>query len=144
MRASEPPAQLITRGVCRALRDLGYGTLTEFRVGKARRVDVIGLNRDGEFVAVEVKSSLTDFRTDGKWPEYRLFCDRFYFAVAADFPRHILPDDCGLLVADGFGAAVVRPAPPLPMHPTRRRVQLVRFALAASTRLSDAVDPRLG
>lgn len=138
-----PAAEKISRGVCRALRDLGYGTLTEFRVGTSRRVDVIGLNRNSEFVVVEIKSSEADFKSDAKWPEYRSFCDRFFFAVSEEFPRRILPEDCGLMVADGYTAAILRSAPEMPMNAARRRAQLVRFALAASSRLHDLSDPRL-
>lgn len=136
-------AEMIGRGVCRTLRDLGYGTLTEFRVGTSRRVDVIGLNRNSEFVVVEIKSSEADFKSDAKWPEYRFYCDRFYFAVSEDFPRQILPEDCGLMVADGYNAAILRPAPETPMNAARRRAQLIRFALAASGRLHELTDPRL-
>lgn len=138
-----PAAESISRGVCRTLRDLGYGTLTEFRVGTSRRVDVVGLNRNSEFVVVEIKSSEADFKSDKKWPEYRFFCDRFFFAVSEDFPRRILPENCGLMVADGYNAAILRPAPETPMNAARRRAQLIRFALAASGRLHDLSDPRL-
>ncbi|MDJ0949776.1 MAG: MmcB family DNA repair protein [Alphaproteobacteria bacterium] len=139
----EPAASVIGRGVCRTLREMGYGTLTEFRLSNGRRADVMGLNRDSEFVMVEIKSSETDFRSDGKWPEYLVYCDRFYFAVAEDFPRAILPDHCGLIIADGFGAAIVRHAPETTMNAARRRAQILRFALTASGRLHDAIDPRL-
>lgn len=141
--ADFPAAEKISRGVCRTLRDLGYGTLTEFRVGTSRRVDVIGLNRNSEFVVVEIKSCEADFKSDTKWPEYRFFCDRFFFAVSEEFPRRILPGDCGLMVADGYNAAILRPAPETPMNAARRRAQVIRFALAASGRLHDLSDPRL-
>ena len=131
----------LTRGVCRMLSDLGYGALTEFRLTSGRRVDVIGLNGEGEFVVVEVKSTAEDFRGDRKWHEYLPFCDRFYFAVPDGFPRKLVPDDCGLIVADGFGAAIRRAAPYRPVNGTRKRHQLVRFALTASGRLTRAYDP---
>ena len=31
----------------------------------------------------------------GKWPEYREFCDRLFFAVAPTFPTEVLPPDTG-------------------------------------------------
>ena len=134
-------ADLLARGVCRWLSDRGYGTLTEFRVGKGRRVDVIGLNRDSRFVIVEIKTSETDFRTDGKWPEYLPWCDAYYFAVPAGFPQHILPEDHGLMVADSYDAAVLRESSEMTMNATRRRTQILRFGLAASARLRAATDP---
>jgi len=133
-------AARLARGVCRALAALGYGALTEFPLGSGRRVDVIGLNAAGEIVIVEIKSSPADFRGDRKWPDYLGFCDLFYFAVPEDFPRELLPADCGLMVADDYGAEIVRPAPSLGLHGSRRRAQTLRFALAASLRLHRFVD----
>src|SRR5271154_5226444 len=123
---------LLARGVCRALAQRGYSTLTEFSLANGRRADVMGLGRGGELVIVEVKSSVQDFRSDGKWPEYREFCDRFYFAVAEDFPHAEIPGDCGLIVADGFGGALLREAPVLALASARRRAVTLRFALLGS------------
>ena len=131
----------MARGVCRFLAAQGYSTLTEFPVGKGRRVDAIGLNRDRQFAIVEIKTSIADFRGDAKWPDYLPWCDAYYFAVPADFPADILPADQGLLVADAFDAAVIREAPVRPMNATRRRTQILKFALAAGQRLQQALDP---
>ncbi len=133
----------LARGVARALADMGYQSLAEFRVGRGRRVDVVGLDRDGGFIVVEIKTSEADFRGDGKWRDYLPFCDRFFFAVPEDFPRTILPAEHGLMVADAFGAAIVRAAPVAPMNGNRRRAQLLRFALTAAQRHRQASDPRL-
>jgi hypothetical protein len=132
---------LLARGVARALAQRGYATLTEVSLANGRRADVMGLGRGGELVIVEVKSSLQDFRSDAKWREYREFCDRFYFAVAEDFPRAAIPEDCGLIVADGFGAAVVRESPVAPMAAARRKAVTLRFALLGSERLRRLLDP---
>jgi hypothetical protein len=143
-RAGTEPAlaDQLARGVCRRLGDLGYGALTEFRVGRGRRVDVIGLNRDGRFVIVEIKTSVADFRADAKWPDYLPWCDIFYFAVPADFPQPILPETEGLIVADAWDATILRDAPERGMNATRRRTQILRFGLTASSRLHAVVDPR--
>ena len=131
----------MARGVCRFLAARGYSTLTEFPVGKGRRVDVIGLNREQRFVIVEIKTTLADFRGDAKWPDYLPWCDAYYFAVPDDFPADILPADQGLLVADAFDAAAIREAPERTMNATRRRTQILKFALAAGQRLQQALDP---
>jgi len=131
----------IARGVCRLLRDLGYGAVTEFVLATGRRVDAIGIDGRGHVVVVEVKSSEADFRADAKWPEYRSWCDAFYFAVPTDFPRALLPEDCGLIVADGWGGAILRDAPVHPLPGARRKAVLLRFALAASGRLQTLLDP---
>ena len=135
---------LLARGVGRALAQRGYASLTEVSLANGRRADVMGLGRAGELVIVEVKSSLQDFRSDAKWPEYREFCDRFYFAVAQDFPRDAIPTDCSLIVADGFGGAVLREAPMLALAAARRKAVTLRFALVSSERLRRLLDPAAG
>ena len=125
----------LARGVSRTLVDWGYATLTEFSLRTGRRVDVIGLDGDGAFVIVEIKSSLADFRADSKWAEYLDFCDRFFFAVPEGFPVDVLPESEGLMIADSFAAAVARESETRPMNGTRRQHQTRRFARTASQRL---------
>ena len=127
--------QLVTRGVCRLFRSLGFGALTEFKLSNGRRVDVIAVDRNGSFVIVEVKSSVADYRADRKWQEYLAFCERFYFAVPADFPIEIMPNECGLIVADPYDAAVRREGTAKTLNRNRKRRQLLQFALTASDRL---------
>jgi hypothetical protein len=129
--------RLLTRGVCNLFQDLGFGTLTEFKLASGRRVDVMAIDRNGEFVIVEVKSTVADFRSDRKWHEYLAFCERFYFAVPAGFPVEMMPEDCGLIVADPYAAAVRRESLTRKLNTNRKRRQLIRFALAASNRLSN-------
>lgn len=138
---SRDMAPQLARGVTRFLAEHGHGTLIEFRLPVGRRVDVIGLDRDSRFAIVEVKTSLADFRADQKWREYLPYCDTFYFAVPQGFPHALLPASCGVLIADAYGAAIARPGVEMAMNTTRRRHQLVRFALAASVRLNRIVDP---
>ena len=131
----------LARGVCRGLYHLGFVCLTEFKLTSRRRVDVIGMDAGGLIVIVEVKTSPEDFRADRKWPEYRDYCDHFFFAVPEPFPTGILPEDCGLLIVDAYGAAVRREAPALPLSPARRRIQTLRFAQTAAQRLARYTDP---
>lgn len=136
-----PLARSLARGVSRALHDFGYVSLCEFTLRSRRRVDVMALNRRGAIAIVEVKSTVQDFRTDHKWRDYLAYCDRFYFAVPADFPREILPEDCGLWIADPYGATLHREGPPLPLNAARRRSQTLRFAQTAAQRLARVSDP---
>jgi hypothetical protein len=129
--------QALTRGAARMLFEMGFASLTEFTLKSGRRADLIGMDAKGTIAIVEVKSSLEDFRSDGKWPEYLDFCDHFYFAVPEFFPLEVLPEDMGLLVADPFGAAVVREAPVARLNAARRRSILLKFALTAARRLGD-------
>ncbi|MBV9523648.1 MAG: MmcB family DNA repair protein [Alphaproteobacteria bacterium] len=135
---------LLARGVSRSLAERGYACLCEFSLANGRRADVMALGRRGEIAIVEVKSSLADFRADRKWPDYWDFCDRLYFAVDAGFPRALLPADCGLMIADPFGAAILREPVERRLGATRRRAVTLRFALAAAQRLRRLVDPGAG
>jgi len=137
-------AQRLTRGVCRALGALGYAALTEFPLNSGRRVDVIAVNGAGETVIVEIKSSTADYRADRKWNEYLEFCDAFYFAVPSAFPLALLPADCGLMIADDYGAEILRRPAAQPMNGSRRRAQTLRLALAAMQRLGRLIDPESG
>ena len=110
----------IARGVCRLLRDSGFATVTELTLADGRRADVAGLSPKGALFIVEVKSSLEDFRADTKWPDYRQWCDRLYFAVLPDFPREVIPEDTGLIIADRYGAEIIREAPETPLAGSRR------------------------
>ena len=133
--------QALMRGVCRMLADLGFGSLVEFRLPNSRRVDIIGLDRDGTFVIVEVKVSVEDFRNDHKWPEYLPFCEKYYFAVPESFPLDHLPQGHGIIVADGYGGVIRRDGPAQAMNGNRKRRQTLRFALTASGRLQRLVSP---
>ena len=134
-------ARGLARGVSRLLGDMGYATLTEFSLKNNRRADVAGLESRGRFIIVEIKSSTADFRADQKWFEYLEFSDAFYFAVAEDFPRSILPANQGLMIVDRFGGAIVRQADARPMNPARRKALTVRFARKAASRLGALADP---
>jgi hypothetical protein len=136
-------AERLCRGVCRLFEDLGHAALTEFSLANGRRVDVIALDGAGATSIVEIKSSVTDFRTDRKWHEYLDFCDRFYFAVAPEFPQALLPADVGLIIADNWSGTVIRESPVFALNGSRRKAQTLRLALTAALRLRRTVDPRL-
>ena len=124
----------VTRGAARLLLDLGYAPLLEVGLPNGRRADIMALSPRGRIAICEVKSGLEDFRTDLKWPEYLPFCDEFFFAVAPEFPREILPEGPGLIVADGFGGAVLTEAPETPLAPARRKALTLAFARLAAVR----------
>jgi hypothetical protein len=134
----------IARGARRMLRAFGYSTLTELTLASGRRADIIALAGNAEIHIVEIKSSLADFRADQKWPQYRDFCDRFYFAIAHDFPREIIPAEAGLILADSYGAEIQRLAPEHRLAPARRRAVMLRFAQVAADRLHSLGDPDNG
>ena len=134
----------MARGLARFFQSLGYRSLAEFRLQRARRrADLFAINRDGHIVLVEIKTSRADYRSDGKWEDYLDFCDAFYFAVPPGFPREVLPAAHGLIVADAWSAEILRPAEDRPLNAARRRNLILRFALDAAARLHALEDPRL-
>lgn len=131
----------VARGAGRLLRALGFGIVAELILPCGRRADIAALGPKGEFWIVEVKSCLEDFRVDRKWPDYRMHCDRLFFAVSPDFPAGVLPEDAGLLVADGYGAALIREGLHHPLAGASRKHLLIRFGQAAALRLHAIHDP---
>jgi hypothetical protein len=136
-----PAARLMARGICRAFAALGYASLVEFPLGNGRRADILALSGSGDVMIVEIKTSLADFRADRKWSSYLDFADRFYFAVSPDFPAALIPEQCGLIVADAFAAAILRAGQASPLPVARRRALTLRFARIAATRLQRTLDP---
>ena len=134
----------VTRGAARLLVDLGYAPLAEVTLPNGRRADLMALSPKGELAIIEVKSGVEDYRVDRKWHEYLPFCDRFAFAVAPEFPQHILPEEPGLIVCDGFGGAVLREAPATPLAPARRKALTIAFARLAAMRAMGVAATELG
>ncbi|WGU40594.1 DNA repair putative endonuclease MmcB [Phenylobacterium sp. NIBR 498073] len=134
----------VTRGAVRLLVDLGYAPLAEVTLPNGRRADLMALSPKGELAIIEVKSGIEDYRVDRKWHEYLPFCDRFAFAVAPEFPQHILPEEPGLIVCDGFGGAVLREAPATPLAPARRKALTIAFARLAAMRAMGVAATELG
>lgn len=136
-------AARIVRGVRRTLAAFDLVSLTEVSLKTGRRADVMAIDAKGGVTIVEVKSGVPDFRADQKWPDYLAFCDRFYFAVDEAFPTELIPENCGLMIADAYEAAVVREPAERPLDPARRRAVLLRFARTAAQRLHRVDDPGL-
>jgi hypothetical protein len=124
----------VTRGAARFLTALGYAPLAEVTLPNGRRADLMALGPKGEIFIVEVKSGVEDFRTDQKWQEYLPYCDAFAFAVSPEFPRDILPEAPGLIVADGFGGAILREAPVTALAGARRKALTLAFGRLAALR----------
>lgn len=137
------PGQRLARGVCRALRALDFVTVEEMVPTPGLRVDVIALGPKGELWVVECKSGRADYLSDRKWQGYLEWCDRFFWAVDADFPTDLLPDGSGLIIADAYDAEILRMAEESPLPPARRKVMVQKFARHAALRLQALRDPGL-
>ena len=136
------PGQLLARGVCRHLLVHDFVSVVELVPAPGLRVDVMALGPRGEVWIVECKSSRIDFTSDRKWQGYLDWCDRFFWAVDADFPTELLPDDTGLIIADAYDAEIVRMAAEARLPPARRKVMVQKFARHAALRLQALRDPR--
>ena len=135
----DPGAAEIARGVLRLLHDYGYAGVTEMTLANGRRADVAAIGPGGEISIVEIKSSVADFRSDQKWPEYQPFCDRFYFAVGEKFPHDLIPEEAGLIIADAYGGAIIREPDEDKLAAARRKAVTLRFARLAAARLCQPV-----
>lgn len=127
---------LLARGVSRMLSEHGLAPLLEVPLANGRRADIMAITGQGHVWIVETKSCLADFAIDTKWPDYIDYCDRFFFAVTEDFPRELIPEDVGLIVADGFSGAILRDSPVRPLAGARRKAVTLLFARLAAFRLS--------
>jgi hypothetical protein len=134
-------ALAVCTGVRRLLAGRGFASVTELTLASGRRADVIAVGPDGSVWIVEIKSSVADFRSDAKWPDYADYCDRFLFAVPTGFPTDILPAEPGLILADSYGAALMRDPPEHRLAGARRKAVLLRFAHAAANRHHALIDP---
>jgi hypothetical protein len=134
-------ALTVARGTMRLLLSHGLTCVSELPLPSGRRADLVGVGRSGEIWIVEIKSSIADFRADQKWMDYRMHCDRLFFATTVDVPCEIFPPDTGLIVADGFGGEFVCDAPEHKLPAPTRKAMTLRIAQCAALRLQSLIDP---
>lgn len=138
------PGQRLARGVARGLRGLGFVSVDEMVLATGLRVDLMALGPKGELWVVECKSGRADYMADRKWQGYLEFCDRFFWAVDADFPTDLLPPETGLIIADAYDAEILRMGPDTPLAGARRKAMTQAFARHAALRLQGLRDPMAG
>lgn len=140
-------AMQVARGIMRLFGRNDIWCLPEMSLRNSRRADLMGVDPKGRIVIVEIKVSRADLLGDNKWPDYLDYCDRFYWGIPPELDRSPLenegfrPDACGVIIADGYDAEIVRPAPTQPLAPARRKVEVERLARAALRRQVIANDP---
>src|SRR6478735_10580592 len=141
-RRQSETALAISRGTARMLRSLVFSCISELPLPSGRRADLVALNDKSEIWIVEIKSSVEDLRADQKWQDYRMHCDRLFFAFMRDLPCEIFPTDTGLIIADAYGAHLHCEAPEHRLAaPTRKQI-IIRFAMAAAARINRLIDPQ--
>jgi hypothetical protein len=140
-------ALAVARGVGRLFARNDIWCLPEMPLRNGRRADLMGVDAKGQIVIVEIKVARADLLGDSKWPDYLDFCDRFFWALPPNLDRSPLenpdyrPDICGVIVADGYDAEILRPAPLQPLAAARRKKELERLARAALRRHAGLIDP---
>ena len=133
----------VQRGTMRFLRgQYDLTCLAEVPLANGRRADILAVSPKGDIWIVEIKSSLEDYRVDQKWPEYKEFCDRFFFAKPPELDAGIFPGSEGLIVADAHGAEMLRDAGEDRLVAARRKTLMVRLARLGADRLHGLLDPR--
>ena len=123
------------------MRGLDFVTVEELVPTPGLRVDLLALGPKGEVWVIECKSGRADYLTDRKWQGYLDWCDRFFWAVDADFPTDLLPEGTGLILADAYDAEIIRMGPETPLAPARRKAMVQKFARHAALRLQACRDP---
>ena len=140
-----PTALRVQRGVMRLLRaDYDFSCYAEVPLANGRRADVLAVGPRGEIWIVEIKSSLIDFRVDAKWPHYKDFCDRFFFAKPPELDPDIFPQSEGLIVADAHEAAILRHAEAFALAGARRKAMMLKLARLGADRVHTLMDPDPG
>ena len=133
----------IARGVMRHFSQIGLSSLSEFSPARGLRVDIITLGMANEIWIVECKSCQSDFKSDKKWQNYLDWCDRYFWAVDANFPIDILPPDTGVIIADAYDASILREAPLNKLSAARRKKIMKSVARSACNRLLLHTDPKI-
>jgi len=141
-RRQSDTALAIARGTSRFLRSLGFSCVSELTLPSGRRADLVAMNARGDIGIVEIKSSIEDLRADQKWQDYRMHCDRLFFAFTQELPCEIFPSDTGLIVAGAYGAHLHCDAPEHRLPAATRKSMIVSFGLLAAQRISRALDPQ--
>jgi hypothetical protein len=127
-------ALAVARGICRLFARNDIWCIAEMPLRCGRRADLMGVDPKGRVIIVEIKVSRADLLGDSKWPDYLDYCDRFYWGLASHLDRECLetpvfqPERCGVIVADGYDAEILRPAPLLPLAAARRKTEVERPA----------------
>lgn len=147
--AANPDAAAVTRGIMRLFARNDIWCIPEMPLRNNRRADLMGIDAKGQVIIVEIKVARGDLMGDGKWPDYLDHCDRFFWGLASHLDRGCMeteafrPDQCGLIVADGYDAEILRPAPLMPLAAARRKAEVERLARAAMRRHAVSLDPRM-
>lgn len=137
----------VARGIGRFFARNDIWCLAEVPLRNGRRADLMGIDAKGLIVIVEIKVARADLLGDAKWPDYLDVCDRFYWGLPPGLDRTPLeteayrPQTCGVIVADGYDAEILRPAALEPLAPSRRKTQVEHLARMAMRRHMALIDP---
>jgi hypothetical protein len=106
------------RSIADDLKKAGAGYLlkkgfsSHFEVGLCSwgklRADVLAFNYKLQFILLEIKSCLADFRTDTKWEKYSDFANKVYFVMTKTTAAGLKDQEITRLKKAGFGLLVLQ------------------------------------
>ena len=98
-RRQSETALAIARGTARLLRSLGFSCISELPLPSAARRPG-GAERARRHL--DRRDQIVGRRSARRpeWQDYRMHCDRLFFAFTQDLPCEIFPEGTGLIIAD--------------------------------------------
>lgn len=147
--AGREKAADVARGVTRLFARHAIWMMGEYSLPNKKRADLLGLDKAGNIIIIEIKVAKADLLGDQKWTEYLDFCDQFYWALSPNLDSNIvngelfMPQRTGLIVADQYDAEILRPASRNALAPARRTKLLKDIAHNALRRAALHNDPHI-
>ncbi len=139
----------VARGVTRLFARHAIWMMGEYSLPNKRRADLVGLDKAGNIIMVEIKVAKADLLGDQKWTEYLDYCDQFYWALSPAMDSNIvngelfMPERTGLIIADQYDAEILRPASRNALAPARRNKLLKDMAHMGLRRVALHNDPHI-
>jgi hypothetical protein len=139
-RQSETAAA-IQRGVGRMLRGAGFACVPELSLANGRRADVLALGRKGE--DLDHRDQVFTSRLSERQQVARLhgILRQVLLCHTADMDPSLIDEGAGLIIADAWGADIVRDAAEDQACSARRKAVTLLVARTAAMRLHSATDP---
>lgn len=83
-------APMVARGVTRLFAQHAIWMMAEYSLPNKRRADLVGMDKAGHIIMVEIKVAKADLLGDQKWTEYLDYCDQFYWALSPGLDAKIV------------------------------------------------------
>jgi len=120
----------------------GEDPIGEMDFPKRSYFDLLSLDKNGNIISIEIKSSEADFMADKKWDKYLEYCNQFYFAFPLGFPDRLIPsnESIGILRVSGDKVEVVRNPKQRKIKSENRAEVLYRAHMKSMSRLCRFIE----